>query len=151
MTNISGEQPPKNEDYTLTLGGYVQEVQSIRGVSEEAVSVTGDHMSGAIYRYEITVDDFAVGGMMNTLTGRADVEVRDIHTGDLVIHGDEISIDRIGLARFEHKPVGVRSLATLALRAATWARGADNVLPASGEQLEADPDRARELVSRSVA
>jgi hypothetical protein len=81
-------------------------------------------MAGAIFRYEVTVDGYSIGGMMNSLTGQADLEVRDVDSGDLIIRGEDITVERIGLARFEHKPVVMRSLVTLALRAATWAEGA---------------------------
>lgn len=146
MTSTSTELARQRQPSMHTMEGYVVEVQSIWGESAEVVPRLGKEMAGAILRYEVNIDGFTIGGIMNTLTGKADLEVHDIATGERIISGDDITLPRTGLASFEHMPVATRSLVLFALRAATWAKGVDMIGSTDPADLSEDAEQSNLLI-----
>jgi hypothetical protein len=133
-----------------TLTGYVSPVQTTRGESTGVLPTEHDTFSGVIYRYEMRLGRYVVGGMMDTLSGTADVEVRNDETDEIIISELNVDVERWGLARFEYTPIAARSLALLALRAITWAEGAEAMEDSRKTTPGASEARESELVTSAA-
>ena len=147
-TETTETTPASDDDQTLR--GYVRPVQTTRGESSEVLLAEPGTFSGVIYRYEMRLGRYVVGGMMDTLSGTADIEVTDRETDELIISELDVSVTRRSLSRFESTPVATRSLALLALRAITWAEGARDMDDSRQAPVAASGERERSLATSAA-
>jgi hypothetical protein len=122
MTNTSGGVTPEVQTlHTYNVDHYIRRDGQVVGEKPALQFFREDRVElGRVVLYRAARDNVTVSGVFDSLKGIADVDARD-QDGQVLLHIDEITVERHGLASFESREVTVRSLARIAEIGFAWA------------------------------